>query len=190
MGSVTLHTPVLQHAACRGPGGRTECGAPRHHAARGRLAGSGHPGHPECRWFAPTRRQPADLHARRTRQGALCPLQLGGQLERGVIHHDGLPGLWQVRRHAPEHRLVRRSSLAHGRDFTALDKCDLFAAIGTSGLVYPAAGFASAARASGARCIEFNLANTDVSSTFHEHVLGPASETVPAWADRLITSDV
>jgi NAD-dependent deacetylase len=70
--------------------------------------------------------------------------------------------------------------------FTALDRCDLFVAIGTSGVGYPAAGFASSARAAGARCIEFNLAGTEVSTTFHEQVLGPASQTVPTWVDGLL----
>ncbi|MFM7180927.1 MAG: NAD-dependent deacylase [Verrucomicrobiales bacterium] len=63
----------------------------------------------------------------------------------------------------------------------ALARCDYFLSIGTSGHVYPAAGFARMANQSGARCIEFNVAETMTSRDFHEHITGPATETVPLW---------
>lgn len=55
---------------------------------------------------------------------------------------------------------------------------DLFVAVGTSGTVYPAAGFAAAARADGARTMLVNLeaAETDL---YHEQVLGRAEEVLP-----------
>ncbi|WP_448584830.1 NAD-dependent deacylase [Thermaurantiacus sp.] len=68
----------------------------------------------------------------------------------------------------------------------ALARADLFVAIGTSGQVYPAAGFVEDARAAGAYCIELNLEPSDVSFRFHECRLGRASELVPALVDELV----
>ncbi|AGT09836.1 NAD-dependent deacylase [Paracoccus aminophilus] len=68
----------------------------------------------------------------------------------------------------------------------AVAKADLFAAIGTSGQVYPAAGLAQHARRCGARTVELNLATSAVSRDFDDHLVGPASEIVPLWVDRLI----
>lgn len=67
----------------------------------------------------------------------------------------------------------------------ALESCTHFAAIGTSGTVYPAAGFAGLARRAGARLTEINLAGTDTSPVFHRHLTGPASQTVPRWAAQM-----
>jgi len=69
----------------------------------------------------------------------------------------------------------------------ALAECDLFASIGTSGAVYPAAGFVSDVRRRGrARTIELNLEPSEGASLFAERVHGPASRVVPAWVDRLL----
>ena len=69
----------------------------------------------------------------------------------------------------------------------ALSKADIFAAIGTSGLVYPAAGFVNLARLSGAECLEINLAANPHSYTlFDEVISGPATKTVPEFAQKLI----
>lgn len=70
--------------------------------------------------------------------------------------------------------------------FSALDEAPIFAAIGTSGLVYPAAGFVEHAKQQHARCLEFNLEETAASRLFHEHHFGPASETVSAWVENLL----
>jgi NAD-dependent deacetylase len=70
--------------------------------------------------------------------------------------------------------------------FAHLGEADTFAAIGTSGNVYPAAGFVAEARRSGAHTIEFNLEPSAVGSQFAEHRTGPASKTVTAWADELL----
>ena len=67
----------------------------------------------------------------------------------------------------------------------ALAQCDLFASIGTSGAVYPAAGFVQLARMAGARTVEINLEPTQGAGLFDEGVYGPASETVPAFFDAL-----
>ena len=63
---------------------------------------------------------------------------------------------------------------------------ELFVAIGTSGQVYPAAGFVAEANAAGAHTIEINLDPSDVSTDFDEHILGAATLTVPDWVDRLL----
>jgi len=68
----------------------------------------------------------------------------------------------------------------------ALRRCDLFAAIGTSGQVWPAAGFVHRARDVGAKCIEMNMEPSDMSPLFHDLRLGPASQVVPDWVDRLL----
>lgn len=65
----------------------------------------------------------------------------------------------------------------------ALEQADLFVAIGTSGHVYPAAGFASLARHAGARTIEINNAPTLVSDDFDRVMSGPATLEVPKWVD-------
>ncbi len=63
----------------------------------------------------------------------------------------------------------------------ALAHCDLFVSIGTSGNVYPAAGFVQQAHSVGARTVEINLEPTLGRSLFDEGVYGPATETVPAF---------
>jgi NAD-dependent deacetylase len=68
----------------------------------------------------------------------------------------------------------------------ALRKADLFVAIGTSGAVYPAAGFVAEARADGLRTCEINLEAADNAGLFDEQRLGPASATVPAWVEELV----
>jgi NAD-dependent deacetylase len=68
----------------------------------------------------------------------------------------------------------------------ALREAHLFVAIGTSGAVYPAAGFVAEARAYGLRSCEINLEAADNADLFDEQRLGPASETVPAWVEELL----
>jgi NAD-dependent deacetylase len=68
----------------------------------------------------------------------------------------------------------------------ALRQADLFVSIGTSGAVYPAAGFVRTARALGAHTLELNLEAGQGSSWFHESRLGPATELVPAWVDEIL----
>ena len=67
----------------------------------------------------------------------------------------------------------------------ALARCRMFVAIGTSGQVYPAAGFVAEARAAGAQTVEINLECTG-SGPFEHQVEGPASETVPAFVASLL----
>jgi NAD-dependent deacetylase len=73
--------------------------------------------------------------------------------------------------------------------YGALGRCALFVAIGTSGQVYPAAGFVEAVRAAGpAHTIEINLEPGALSSRFAEHRQGPAALLVPALVDQLLSA--
>lgn len=65
-----------------------------------------------------------------------------------------------------------------------LADCDVFAAIGTSGLVYPAAGFTNEARYFGAETVEINLEPTG--GFFDRGLYGPASLKVAEWVHSLI----
>lgn len=73
-----------------------------------------------------------------------------------------------------------------GRIYQALEVCDLFVSIGTSGAVYPAAGFVQEARAAGAHTLELNLERSEGSPLFHETRLGPASALVPEWVEEVL----
>ncbi len=70
-----------------------------------------------------------------------------------------------------------------------LAKCDLFISIGTSGAVYPAAGFVRTARNAGAHAVELNLEKSQGASMFDEKIYGRATEVVPAYIDALIRGD-
>ncbi|MHA1112952.1 MAG: NAD-dependent deacylase [Alphaproteobacteria bacterium] len=73
------------------------------------------------------------------------------------------------------------------RIYAALDGCDLFLSIGTSGNVYPAAGFVQqVALGRRAHTVELNLEPSEGANLFAETVHGPATEVVPAYVDRLL----
>ena len=62
---------------------------------------------------------------------------------------------------------------------TAARSCDLLLVIGTSAVVYPAAGLAHLAKSSGARVVEINVAETPLSREIDEFLLGPSGELLP-----------
>ncbi|MFZ4808648.1 MAG: NAD-dependent deacylase [Hyphomicrobiaceae bacterium] len=68
----------------------------------------------------------------------------------------------------------------------ALAACDLFLSIGTSGNVYPAAGFVAEARAAGAHTVELNLEPSEGRRLFAAAHHGPATRIVPAYVDALL----
>jgi NAD-dependent deacetylase len=70
----------------------------------------------------------------------------------------------------------------------ALSRCRLFISIGTSGVVYPAAGFVQEAifRAR-AHTVELNLEPSEGASLFAEQHYGPATEVVPDFVDKLLS---
>ena len=72
------------------------------------------------------------------------------------------------------------------RIHAALRRADLFVSVGTSGAVYPAAGFVRDARELGARTLELNLERSQGSAWFDEGRFGPATELVPAWVEEIL----
>jgi NAD-dependent deacetylase len=72
--------------------------------------------------------------------------------------------------------------------YAALREADLFVSIGTSGAVYPAAGFVRQARDLGARTLELNLEPSQGSSWFDEARHGSATQVVPAWAEEVLAA--
>ena len=70
----------------------------------------------------------------------------------------------------------------------ALARADLFVSVGTSGAVYPAAGFVQSARHYGARALELNLEPSAGSYLFSESRMGPAGDLVPVWVDEVLNS--
>lgn len=75
------------------------------------------------------------------------------------------------------------------RIVTTLSQCDYFVSIGTSGNVYPAAGFVDLARQAGAHTVELNLEPSIGESLFAEKHYGPASRVVSDWVDRFLEAD-
>ncbi|MFQ6017920.1 MAG: Sir2 family NAD+-dependent deacetylase [Kiloniellaceae bacterium] len=73
------------------------------------------------------------------------------------------------------------------RIYGALSACDLFVSIGTSGSVYPAAGFVQEARMNGkAHTVELNLEPSEGHGRFAERRYGPASQVVPDFVERIL----
>jgi NAD-dependent deacetylase len=68
----------------------------------------------------------------------------------------------------------------------AIAQADLFVSIGTSGAVYPAAGFVQTARYHGAATLELNLDPSEGSIWFAESRMGPAGVLVPAWVEEVL----
>lgn len=75
--------------------------------------------------------------------------------------------------------------------YEKLDTCGLFVSIGTSGNVYPAAGFVQHVRYRGlAHSVELNLEPSQGATLFAEVILGPATEIVPSFVDRILKDGV
>ena len=75
------------------------------------------------------------------------------------------------------------------RIYEELDRCALFMSIGTSGNVYPAAGFVQHVRMyTQAHSVELNLEPSTGASIFVDKIYGPATEVVPSYVDKLLTS--
>ncbi|MEK9755323.1 MAG: Sir2 family NAD-dependent protein deacetylase, partial [Rhodospirillaceae bacterium] len=71
----------------------------------------------------------------------------------------------------------------------ALRRCDLFMSIGTSGNVYPAAGFVQMVRMLGrGRTVELNLEPSEGATLFQEARYGPATQIAPAFVDELLAN--
>lgn len=127
------------------------------------------------------------LHMHGALKSALCPacgdnVEWEGDLPRGTECPDcGTPALrpdivffGEIPYHM--HLIEQAVSDAH-----------LFVSIGTSGAVYPAAGFVQAARAYGVRTLELNLEPSAGSHWFDETRLGPAGTLVPQWVEEMLS---
>ena len=130
--------------------------------------------------------------------GAQKVIHMHGQLDRALCHRCG------ARWDAPDTMAVDDSCPDCGARATrpdvvwfgempyhmdaienALSRADLFVAIGTSGTVYPAAGFVDMARAIGVRTLELNLELSG--GRFDDGRYGPATQIVPAWVEDTLT---
>ena len=136
-----------------------------------------------------------DLHER---AGAKRLLHMHGELTSGwCLACDGRnpwSGVMAIRAECPQcgARAVRPDIVFFGeipyrmdRIEDALSRADLFVSIGTSGAVYPAAGFVDLARHFGAATLELNLEPSAGSRAFDESRLGPASVLVPEWVAQI-----
>ena len=105
-----------------------------------------------------------------------------------MSHSTRCPGCSTVGRVRPD--IVWFGEMPYRMDDieNALSEADLFVSIGTSGNVYPAAGFVQGARHAGAHTVELNLEPSEGASYFHERRHGPASVIVPAFVDELLTA--
>lgn len=119
------------------------------------------------------------LKARCTRTGRVCDWPCDLPVHEPSPHHpDG--------RLRPHIVWFGEMPLHMERIDAALAACDLFVSIGTSGAVWPAAGFVQQARFAGARTVEINLEPTPGRHLFDEGVYGPATQMVPAFVDNLL----
>jgi NAD-dependent deacetylase len=74
--------------------------------------------------------------------------------------------------------------------FAELASCDLFVAVGTSGVVYPAAGFVQQARQAGALCVEVNKEASDIAGHFQQHRTGQATVQLKTLVGELLARSV
>jgi NAD-dependent deacetylase len=132
-----------------------------------------------------------DLHER---AGAKRLLHMHGELKSALCAACGKAAFWEAAlppgstcdgcgkpRLRPDIVFFGEMPYEMDRIDDALRAADLFVSVGTSGAVYPAAGFVQTARHVGARTLELNLDPSAGSIYFHETRIGPASELVPAF---------
>jgi len=138
-----------------------------------------------------------DLHAR---AGSRRLIAMHGELRKARCEGCGAiqPAVTDLDEHSPCDHCPARGRLrphivwfgelplAMAEIEQALAQCTLFAAIGTSGSVYPAAGFVELARRAGAETVEINLEPSDRHSVFDRHCIGPAGEQVPRWVASVL----
>ena len=121
------------------------------------------------------------LKARCTACAAVCPWRS----DLAVAHR--CPGCGQGGALRPHVVWFGEMPLELDAIYAALAACELFLAVGTSGQVYPAAGFVEEVRRHGrAHTVELNLEPSAVDGIFAERRYGPASEIVPRYVDQLL----
>lgn len=102
--------------------------------------------------------------------------------------HDTCPNCLVVGRMRPHVVWFGEMPLEMERITDVLGQCGLFMSIGTSGNVYPAAGFVQTAREAGAHTVELNLEPSEGATSFAEAVYGPATGIVPAYIEKLLAT--
>lgn len=128
------------------------------------------------------------LHIHGTLDGALCAAcgHRWPWAPEAMTAADACPACRRAGHVRPDVVWFGEMPYALDEAYAALSACELFVSIGTSGAVYPAAGFVAEARAAGARTLELNLERSAGSHLFHETRLGPATELVPAWVEEML----
>lgn len=139
-----------------------------------------------------------DLHER---GGATDVIHMHGELMRALCsscgHHWDAPAEMNVNLRCPacSARAARPDIVWFGEIPYHMDKieaalahADLFVGIGTSGQVYPAAGFVQMARATGAKTLELNLEPSEVANAFDSGRYGPATVIVPEWVSEILAT--
>ncbi|HET8603751.1 MAG TPA: NAD-dependent deacylase [Marmoricola sp.] len=139
-----------------------------------------------------------DLHQR---AGSRRIVPMHGRLRSAYCRHCGERSHWRgtladqpacpacgARELRPD--VVWFGEVPHGllRIEKALEHAEFFVSVGTSGVVYPAAGFAAIAASAGALTLELNLEPSEGSPFFDEVRHGPATELVPAWVDEVLAA--
>lgn len=139
-----------------------------------------------------------DLHERASTRRLV---HMHGELRRALCSWCGARPAWEGdlihRPPCPEcgERMLRPDVVWFGEMPYDLDRieqaviaCDVFASIGTSGAVYPAAGYAALAAVFGARTVELNLEPSDALVPFDDARTGPATQLVAAWVEEMIAA--
>jgi NAD-dependent deacetylase len=139
-----------------------------------------------------------DLHER---AGTRNLVHMHGELRRALCAACGARPAWDADLEpgppcpACGERMLRPDVVWFGEMPYGLDRiedavvaCDVFASIGTSGAVYPAAGYVALAAAFGAWTVELNLEPSDALIPFDDARAGPAGELVPAWVDEVVAA--
>lgn len=100
--------------------------------------------------------------------------------------HDACPACGERGAMRPDVVWFGETPLELDRIFDALARCGLFVAIGTSGAVYPAAGFVEQVRSRGGHTVELNIEPSLVHNRFAETIIGPASVVVPPFVAKIL----
>ena len=131
---------------------------------------------------------PAVIHMHGRLNGALCAACDRRWTAPAIMSHmDACPGCGAA---ATRPDIVWFGEIPCQMDdiWAAVETADVFAAIGTSGQVYPAAALAQHARRHGAETVELNIAASAVSRDFTRHLTGPATRIVPEWVAGILQS--
>lgn len=139
-----------------------------------------------------------DLHER---AGSSRVVHMHGELRRALCRACGARPAWdedlEPRPPCPAcgERMLRPDVVWFGEMPYELDRieaaviaCEVFASIGTSGAVYPAAGYVALAAAFGAWTVELNLEPSDALVPFDDARVGRAGELVPAWVEEILAT--